>query len=55
MIVHFIQNKDILYTFVKEGIRLTYGIGGERPMTIKGWLQMMSKDKEWGDPIYVVC
>lgn len=54
MIVHFIQNKDILYTFVKGGIKLTYGIVGERPMIIKGWLQMMSKDKEWGDSIFLL-
>ena len=31
MIVHFIQNKEVLYPFVKEGIKLTYGIVGEKP------------------------
>ena len=51
MIVHFIQNKEVLYPFVKEGIKLTYGIVGEKPLSIKQWLSKMSEDKEWGDSI----
>ena len=51
MIVHFIQNKEVLYPFVKEGIKLTYGIVGEKPLSIKQWLSKLSEDKEWGDSI----
>ena len=40
-----------MYPFVKEGIKLTYGIVGEKPLSIKKWLSKMSEDKEWGDSI----
>ena len=27
----------------------TYGLVGEKPVTIKEWVKKMSKNKEWGD------
>ena len=49
MIVEFIKNKDVLYPFARDMLRYTYGLVGEKPVTIKEWVKKMSKSKEWGD------
>ena len=42
MIVEFIKNKDVLYPFVKDMLRYTYGLVGEKLVTVKEWVERMS-------------
>ena len=49
--MEFIKNKDVLYPFAKENLRYTYGLVGEKPVSIKEWVKKMSQDQEWGDAL----
>ena len=48
MLVEFMKNNDVLYPFARDMLRYTYGLVGEKPVTIKEWVKMC-KNKEWGD------
>ena len=49
MLVELMKNKDVLHPFARDMLRYTYGLVGEKPVTIKEWVKKMCKNKEWGD------
>ena len=54
MLVEFIENRDVLYPFVRDMLTYTYGLVGEKPVTIKEWVKKMAKNKDWGDAICIL-